>query len=180
MRYPHDADLCLKGRAGRGRPPHDADQDQDNIVSQFAAQIGVTKSIVYRYLKGKTRPSGKTLRAVLATTEGTVNPADFLKPKRRCPTCQTPLARKAATNGTQPNKLAEFLQTKGLTRIEFADMIDVSPPTVGNYIRGERYPQVPTLRRIIQATSGAVSPEDMMNIGHYCDTCLAPVKPTHR
>ena len=149
-------------------------------VSQLAAQIGVTTRMVYRYLNRKSHPSGKTLRAILALTNGSASPADFLKPKRRCPTCQTPLAREAEMSAQQRNPLAECLQARGVTQSEFAEMIDVVPSSVGNSLNGERYPQVHTPRKIIAATDRAVSLEDGMNIPHSCDTCLAPVEPAHR
>lgn len=163
----------LKGRTDRGRAPHDADRDQHHVVSQLAAQIGVTTRMVYRYPNRKSHPSGKTPRAILKITDGAVTPAGFLKPKRRCPTCPTPLAREAEMSAKQRNPPAEFPREKGITQSEFAEMIDVAPSSVGNSLNGERYPQVHTLRKIIAATDRAVSPEGRMNIPHSCDTCLA-------
>ena len=167
----------LKGRTDRGRQSHDTDRDQYHIVSQLAAQSGVTTRMVYRYLNGKSHPPGKTPRAVLKITDGAVTPAGFLKPKRRCP---TPLAREAEMSAKQRNPPAGCLREWELTQSEFTEMIDVALSSVGNYLNGERFPQVHTLRKIVQATDRAVSPEDGMNIPHSYDTCLAPVQPAHR
>ena len=45
-----------------------------------------------------------------------------------------------------PLKIAREL--KGYTQAQAAELIGVSPDTLGNYERGKSYPDIPTLRKI--------------------------------
>lgn len=60
--------------------------------------------------------------------------------------------------------LAAYLQTKNQTPDEFAEDVRVSPNTIGRYIRGDRFPRADVMQRIVQATSGVVTPNDFFSL----------------
>lgn len=51
------------------------------------------------------------------------------------------------TNGTKLS-LKTAREVKGLKQTEAAELIGVSPDTLGNYERGKSYPDIPVLRKI--------------------------------
>jgi predicted transcriptional regulator len=59
-------------------------------------------------------------------------------------------------------KLLQYIDDRGLAVADFADAIQVTPQTVYRYLSGERTPRGKMMRRIIQATKGAVQPVDFL------------------
>lgn len=57
-------------------------------------------------------------------------------------------------------KLHEYLSERGLTLEAFAKVIEVDVSTVSRYARGDRTPRPAIMRRIGEATGGAVRPQD--------------------
>lgn len=47
---------------------------------QFAAQVGVHATTIYRLLKGSTIPKRENLKRILAATHGAVDVADLMQP----------------------------------------------------------------------------------------------------
>ena len=58
--------------------------------------------------------------------------------------------------------LAEYLKTENLRPEDFGKSIQVSAASVYRYIDGTRMPRVDTLRLIVEATGGKVSPNDFV------------------
>lgn len=52
-------------------------QDKGITYADFAEQIGVTKTSVYRYVAGLTRPANDVLPKIKEATKGLVTPNDF-------------------------------------------------------------------------------------------------------
>jgi transcriptional regulator with XRE-family HTH domain len=59
-------------------------------------------------------------------------------------------------------QLAAYLAETGETIQEFATRIGESPHTIGKLYRGERFPRVELAQRIIAATEGKVTADDML------------------
>lgn len=57
-------------------------------------------------------------------------------------------------------KLADWLASKEMTREKFAELIEVSPASVSGYAAGNHIPVRSTMQRIVEATGGAVQPQD--------------------
>lgn len=57
-------------------------------------------------------------------------------------------------------KLDEYLSARGLTCEAFAEKIGVTGTSVWRYAHGERLPRPATMRRIVEATDGAVTAQD--------------------
>jgi hypothetical protein len=68
-------------------------------------------------------------------------------------------------------KLSEYLQTQGVSETDMARQIGVSQVAVNRYRRGERIPEAAIMARIVQATDGAVTPNDFYGV--------APAHPTN-
>ena len=68
----------LKNRAGPGQRPSQAPDLQYKVIGAFAEQIGVSITTVYRYLSGERFPHPDVMRRIIAATDGTVGPIDFL------------------------------------------------------------------------------------------------------
>jgi transcriptional regulator with XRE-family HTH domain len=61
-------------------------------------------------------------------------------------------------------KLADYLASKEMTAQVFADSIGRAPSTVTRLLRGETVPDRATMLAIIDATSGAVTPNDFFDL----------------
>lgn len=61
-------------------------------------------------------------------------------------------------------KLAEYLSTRKISFADFADRIGVKRQSVYRYAAEERSPDNKTMKAIIEATEGAVTPYDFMGI----------------
>lgn len=61
-------------------------------------------------------------------------------------------------------KLREYLSAKTLTANEFGRRIGVSQAAVTRYASGARIPEPKTMRRIVEATGGAVTPNDFYDL----------------
>lgn len=59
-------------------------------------------------------------------------------------------------------KLGQFMKEQGLTDADFAGMVDATEFAVGKWRRGERTPRNTFMRKILAATSGAVTPSDFL------------------
>jgi hypothetical protein len=57
-------------------------------------------------------------------------------------------------------KLNEWLTLSGMPAGAFAAKVKVSATSLGRYRRGERVPKTQVMRRIIELTGGAVTPDD--------------------
>ncbi len=60
-------------------------------------------------------------------------------------------------------KLGDYLQTEGITAAEFGRRIGASRSTVLRWVKGARSPDSTSMRRVIDATSGAVSANDFFH-----------------
>ncbi len=58
--------------------------------------------------------------------------------------------------------LAEYLSKNEIRRDEFAHRIGVSEVSVTRYANGRRTPRPESMRAIIEATNGAVTPNDFL------------------
>jgi transcriptional regulator with XRE-family HTH domain len=56
--------------------------------------------------------------------------------------------------------LRDYLQSNGMTALAFSRRIDTSHVAVGRWLNKQRIPNAVMMRRIIQATNGAVTPND--------------------
>ena len=61
--------------------------------------------------------------------------------------------------------LAEYLDQEGLSITEFAERIDVTHETVRRYVAGQRLPRRAVMKRIAEATDGAVTANDLFAHG---------------
>lgn len=61
-------------------------------------------------------------------------------------------------------KLAEYLDEQGLTRSQFADLIEVSQETVRRYLNEGRIPEPKVMTRIALATGCKVTANDFFGI----------------
>ena len=59
--------------------------------------------------------------------------------------------------------LAQYLSEQGLTYEAFGALIGVTTPTAWRYANGKRYPGPAVMRRIVDATGGAVGPQDFLD-----------------
>lgn len=59
--------------------------------------------------------------------------------------------------------LLQYLSEHGLTYEAFGAMIGVTTPTAWRYANGKRNPSLAVMRRIVEATGGAVGPNDFLN-----------------
>ena len=59
--------------------------------------------------------------------------------------------------------LKEYLSEQGLTHEAFGASIGVTTPTAWRYANGKRYPSPAVMRRIVEATGGAVGPQDFLD-----------------
>lgn len=57
-------------------------------------------------------------------------------------------------------KLADWLSSKQITQQSFAETIEVSPAAVSGYVADNHIPGRDTMARIVEATGGAVQPQD--------------------
>ena len=60
--------------------------------------------------------------------------------------------------------LAEYLAHSGKSRYDFAAEIGVRTQSISLWIRGERWPTGPAMRRIRNASNNQVSSDDMLDI----------------
>lgn len=61
-------------------------------------------------------------------------------------------------------KLSAYLEREGLTGAEFARRSGLSEGTISLLCRGEIWLSRETARKIVEATSGDVTPNDFMNV----------------
>lgn len=59
-------------------------------------------------------------------------------------------------------QLRDYLAQTGETIQQFAERIGESAHTIGKLYRGERFPRADTAQRIIDATKGSVTADDML------------------
>jgi transcriptional regulator with XRE-family HTH domain len=70
------------------------------------------------------------------------------------------VARNAGLVQSTRMNLKTYLDTEGITASEFATRIGVAVSTITRSARGEAIPSVETMRLIIDATNGRVTPND--------------------
>lgn len=60
--------------------------------------------------------------------------------------------------------LNDFLNSKDprMSHAAFADLIGSTQATVSRYLNGDRFPPPETIRRIVQATKGKVTADDLL------------------
>ena len=58
-------------------------------------------------------------------------------------------------------RLKDWMRAEGLSVWEFSELIESSPTSVRRYSDGEGFPRYETLVRIVEATEGAVTPNDL-------------------
>ena len=58
--------------------------------------------------------------------------------------------------------LKDYLDITGLSHVEFAKLVLVSPVSVSNYICGRRMPEPQIVDRIERATNGKVTLQDLL------------------
>lgn len=58
--------------------------------------------------------------------------------------------------------LSEYLSTNKITQAAFAESIGATQQAVGYWVGGERCPQLRLMQRIVDATNGAVTPNDFL------------------
>ncbi|MDF1720542.1 MAG: helix-turn-helix transcriptional regulator [Minwuia sp.] len=58
-------------------------------------------------------------------------------------------------------KLNDWMAEKGMTSTQFAALIGCRESTVSMYLNGKRMPRLNLMRKIIEATGGAVTADDM-------------------
>lgn len=56
--------------------------------------------------------------------------------------------------------LSDYLETHDLNAAAFAKKIGVTTATIWRYARGHRIPRKAVMARIVEATGGAVQPQD--------------------
>lgn len=61
-------------------------------------------------------------------------------------------------------KLADWLVTQNVTDTDMARQLGVSQAAVTRYRRGERIPEAAIMTRIVDATAGAVTPNDFYGV----------------
>lgn len=57
-------------------------------------------------------------------------------------------------------RLQQFIKGREMTHEAFARLVGVSQATINRYVRGERFPSPEMIRRIGEATGGAVTVSD--------------------
>lgn len=58
--------------------------------------------------------------------------------------------------------LADYINSKGMKRSAFAASIGVSPTIITQWCAGDAWPSAEMAMRIIEATDGAVTPNDFL------------------
>ncbi|MDR9777234.1 YdaS family helix-turn-helix protein [Rhizobium hidalgonense] len=60
--------------------------------------------------------------------------------------------------------LDDFLNSKSpkMSHAAFAELIDASQATVSRYLNGDRFPPPETIRKIVSATKGKVTADDLL------------------
>ena len=58
--------------------------------------------------------------------------------------------------------LKDYLTQRGETVEQFAERVGESPHTIGKLYRGDRFPRVDLATRIIRATDGEVTADDLL------------------
>lgn len=61
-------------------------------------------------------------------------------------------------------KLRSYLSGRGETQAQFAARIGVHPISVSRYVTGRRLPEPDVIRRIVVATDGAVTADDLLGL----------------
>lgn len=59
--------------------------------------------------------------------------------------------------------LKEYLAQRRETVEQFAERVGESPHTIGKLYRGDRFPRLDLTQRIVAATGGNVTADDLMN-----------------
>lgn len=59
-----------------------------------------------------------------------------------------------------PMQLRAYLESTGESRETFARRIGIAPAALYRYLAGARIPRQDVMRRIVEATAGAVQPND--------------------
>ncbi|MFQ5984666.1 MAG: helix-turn-helix domain-containing protein, partial [Alphaproteobacteria bacterium] len=62
-------------------------------------------------------------------------------------------------------KLAEYLTNQGISASDFAEKVGVAEASMSRYLSGKRLPRARVMRRIVEATGGAVEPNDFFAAG---------------
>ena len=65
--------------------------------------------------------------------------------------------------------LDEWIINQVSTRKEFAGKLDISVATLSRYLSRDRVPKPEIMRKIIEATGGAITPENFYSLGNYKD-----------
>ncbi len=66
-------------------------------------------------------------------------------------------------------KLISYIEAHGLTQAEFARKIGANVMAISRYCRGEQIPRPNTMRRIVEATDGAVKPSDFYDFSEAAE-----------
>lgn len=61
-------------------------------------------------------------------------------------------------------KIRAYLKLNKITQSEFADIIGASPQAISCFCLGTRIPRPDVMRKIFDATNGAVSPNDFFDL----------------
>lgn len=61
-------------------------------------------------------------------------------------------------------RLSDYLEKNRLTQTEFAKLIDADQGQIARYISGDRLPRRDVMQKIIDATAGAVTPNDFFDV----------------
>ena len=73
-------------------------------------------------------------------------------------------------------RLADYLRAEKLTLAAFASRIEVGPMAVHRYAKAGRVPQPDVMRRIIEATDGAVTANDFFDAPRRPRSCRSSGK----
>jgi DNA-binding transcriptional regulator YdaS (Cro superfamily) len=77
-------------------------------------------------------------------------------------------------------KLNEYLKINGLQNRDMAKKLNVSDTSISLWISGDRFPRRSVACRIIEATNGQVTYEDLYgtpNIDNQCNTLVRQTEP---
>lgn len=73
-------------------------------------------------------------------------------------------------------KLDAFLASRGIRPAEFSSTIGVSRAALARYLSGDRTPERRVMQRIVDATAGAVTPNDFYAMGDDGDRKAAAAR----
>jgi transcriptional regulator with XRE-family HTH domain len=58
--------------------------------------------------------------------------------------------------------LKQYIETRNFQMQEFAELVNISKPTLSNYVHKRRRPRLDIAQRIVKATKGKVTIEDLL------------------